>query len=433
MIELSDALERQRLEEQRRALRALLARPLIRADDSAFPLVRRHAAPLRDWLARETGWHLQSERDFVRLHKRPADSRDATRPARVGRGTQRKTFNRRRYALFCLLLADLERGDTQITLGRLGEGLGQAVNDPALAERDLAFSLDHQEARRDLVVVVRLLLELGVLDRVAGDEEHFLRRGPEGDVLYDVDRRVLSALLVTARGPSLVALNGADRELDLEARLNALAETFVPDTPDGRNRELRHRLARRLLDDPVVYWQELDEDEAAYLANQRGVMLRRLQQATGLIPEVRAEGMALVDPDGELTDEKIPAEGTEGHLALLMAERLAAVGPDGVSLDEAEAWIQGWQGEYRRYWRKAACEPGAAPGLCRQTLARLEALRLVARRGERVLPLPALGRFRVQPAATPDADSERLFGQPTRQSGRPPSKPSDLADPLSDE
>ncbi|PRY70932.1 TIGR02678 family protein [Halomonas ventosae] len=425
MDELSDTLARQRLEEQRRALRALLARPLLRADDTAFPVVRRHAAALRDWLARETGWHLQSERDFVRLHKRPADSHDATRPARVGRGTQRKTFNRRRYALFCLLLADLERGDAQITLGRLGEGLGQAVTDPTLAERGLAFSLDHQEARRDLVVVVRLLMEFGVLARVAGDEEQFLRRGLEGDVLYDVDRRVLSALLVTARGPSLVALNGADSALDLDARLCALAETFVPDTLEGRNRELRHRLARRLLDDPVVYWQELDEDEAAYLSNQRGVMLRRLQQATGLVPEARAEGMALVDPDGELTDEKVPAEGTEGHLALLMAERLAAVGPDGVRLDEAEAWLRGWQSDYRRYWRKAACEPGAAHGLCRQTLARLAALRLVARRDDRVVPLPALGRFRVQPATTPDDDRERPSGQSTRLT--------DLADPLADE
>ncbi|QFU01554.1 hypothetical protein FIU83_07875 [Halomonas sp. THAF5a] len=425
MDALSDTLERQRLEEQRLALRALLARPLLRGDDTAFPLVRRHAAPLRDWLAREVGWHLQCERDFVRLHKRPADSHDATRPARVGRGAQRKTFNRRRYALFCLLLADLERGDSQITLGRLGEGLGQAVADPALAEPGLAFTLDHQEARRDLVVVVRLLMELGVLVRVAGDEEQFLRRGLEGDVLYDVDRRVMSALLVTARGPSLLALEGGDRGGGLEARLHALAETFVPDTPEGRNRELRHRLARRLLDDPVVYWQELDEHEAAYLTNQRGVMLRRLQQATGLVPEVRAEGVALVDPDGELTDEKIPAEGTEGHLALLMAERLASVGAEGVSLDEAETWVQGWQHDFRRYWRKAACEPGAAYGLCRQAISRLAALRLVSRRDNRVVPLPALGRFRVQSARTPDDHGAHDAGPSHRQP--------DLADPLSDE
>lgn len=403
MDELSDALTRQRQEEQRRALRALLGRPLIRSDDAVFPLIRRHAAMLRDWLAREAGWHLQSERDFVRLHKRPADLGDSTRPAAVGRGLQRKTFNRRRYALFCLLLADLERGDAQITLGRLGEGLGQAVSDPALADRGLAFTLDHQEARRDLVVVVRLLLELGVLVRVAGDEEQFLRRGMEGDVLYDVDRRVLSALLVTSRGPSLVALNGADHELDLDARLHALGETFVPDTPDGRNRELRHRLTRRLLDDPVVYREDLDENEDAYLANQRGPMLRRLQQATGLVAEVRAEGLSLVDPDGELTDEKMPAEGTEGHLALLMAERLADVGPEGVTLQEAEAWIQEWQPSFRRYWRKSACEPGAAHGLARQTIARLASLRLVACHSERVMPLPALGRFRVHAPSLPDS------------------------------
>ncbi|MGE4534393.1 TIGR02678 family protein [Halomonas sp.] len=420
MEELSDALTRQRQEEQRRALRALLARPLIRSDDPAFPLIRRHAATLRDWLAREAGWHLQSERDFVRLHKRAADLGDTTRPATVGRGTQRKTFNRRRYALFCLLLADLERGDAQITLGRLGEGLGQAVDDPVLAERGLAFSLDHQEARRDLVVVVRLLMALGVLVRVAGDEEQFLRRGLEGDVLYDVDRRLLAALLVTARGPSLVALNGADAELDLERRLHALSETFVPDTPDGRNRESRHRLARRLLDDPVVYFDSLDEDEATYLANQRGPLLRRLQQATGLVAEVRAEGLALVDPEGELTDEKMPAEGTEGHLALLMAERLAESGPDGVTMEEAETWILQWQTDFRRYWRKSACEPGAAHGLARQTLARLASLGLVRRQapsrslgdGGRILPLPALGRFRVRAPSLPDASELPRHAQP---------------------
>ena len=425
MEELSDALTRQRQEEQRRALRALLAKPLIRSDDPAFPPIRHHAATLRDWLAREAGWHLQSERDFVRLHKRPADLGDPTRPATVGRGTQRKTFNRRRYALFCLLLADLERGDAQITLGRLGEGLGQAVGDPALAEGGLAFSLDHQEARRDLVVVVRLLMELGVLVRVAGDEEQFLRRGLEGDVLYDVDRRLLAALLVTARGPSLVALNGADADLDLDARLGALSETFVPDTPEGRNRELRHRLARRLLDDPVVYFASLDDDEAAYLANQRGPLLRRLQQATGLVAEVRAEGLALVDPEGELTDEKLPAEGTEGHLALLMAERLADIGPEGVTLEETEAWILPWQTDYRRYWRKSACEPGAAHGLARQTLARLAALGLVRRQsprdGGRILPLPALGRFRVRAPALPDAADNAPYPQP------------DLAESLNDE
>lgn len=412
MDELSDALTRQRHEEQRRALRALLARPLIRSDDSAFSLVRRHVAVLRDWLTRETGWHLHSERDFVRLHKRPADLTDTTRPAVVGRGAQRKTFSRRRYALFCLLLADLERSDAQITLGRLGERLGQTVSNPVLAERGLVFSLDNQHERRDLVLVVRLLMELGVLVRVAGDETQFERRGLEGDVLYDINRRLLSALLVTARGPSLVALNDADIKLDMNTRLQALSEIFVPDTQDGRNRELRHRLTRRLLDDPVVYHESLDEDEAAYLASQRGPMLQRLQRATGLVAEVRAEGIALVDPEGELTDVKIPAEGTEGHLALLMAERLADVGSEGVSLEEIEAWVGGWQHSFRRYWRKSACDAGAAHHLVKDALARLAALGLVQRHGNHVVPLPALGRFRVRAAVLPDAFETSQHSQP---------------------
>jgi uncharacterized protein (TIGR02678 family) len=75
---LPDALERAREDERRRALRALLARPLLPAAHPAFTLVRRHAQWLHDWLNAETGWMLQIEADFARLHKRPADLGECT-------------------------------------------------------------------------------------------------------------------------------------------------------------------------------------------------------------------------------------------------------------------------------------------------------------------------------------------------------------------
>ena len=86
--------------------------------------------------------------------------------------------------------------------------------------------------------MVRLLLGLGVLERVAGDEDAYLTA--TGDVLYDVRRRVLAALLTGARGPSTIERSGhADR-------LDELTSEPVPDTDDLRNRALRHRVTRPL-------------------------------------------------------------------------------------------------------------------------------------------------------------------------------------------
>jgi uncharacterized protein (TIGR02678 family) len=141
----------------------------------------------------------------------------------------------------------LERAESQITLRTLGERLLEAAADPDLAACGYVFTLEGARERRSLVAVCRLLLELGVLTRVAGDEEGYLNQS--GDVLYDVHRRVLARLPAGTRGASLVAMTQAD--LHFDGRLAALVDEYVPDSPDGKRMALRHRLARRLLDDPV--------------------------------------------------------------------------------------------------------------------------------------------------------------------------------------
>src|SRR5690606_28583296 len=120
---------------------------------------------------------------------------------------------------------------------------------------------------------------------------------------------VLAALPASTRGASYI--EATEAPADLEGRVAALLEEYVPDSADGARTAVRHRLARRLLDDPVVYHDELTVDEREYLATQRGPMALRLAHAAGLVPELRAEGAALVDGDGELTDEQLPAVGTE--------------------------------------------------------------------------------------------------------------------------
>jgi uncharacterized protein (TIGR02678 family) len=384
---LPDVLDQQREEDRRRCVRALLRHPLLTPDgpdQQAFTLARRHAAWLGDWFASQAGWTLYADHALVRLRKVPGELSDASRGA-----VAKVPFGRRRYVLACLALAALERAEAQVTLGWLVERVVSLAADPALGEAGITFTLDSQEERRDLVAVARLLLDTRVLARVAGAEQAFIARS--GDALYDVNRRVLASLLVTRRGASTVT------EAALAGRMHALVAEPRPETEDARNREIRHRLVRRLLDDPVLYYADLTEEERAYLSGQRGLLLRRLADGTGFVPEVRAEGIALLDPSGEATDLGMPEEGTDGHATLLVAEYLAAAARERpgsmVSVAELHSHVAALARQHRTHWRKGATEPGAERDLTAGALRRLAALGLIRRDGDGVIPLPALARY----------------------------------------
>lgn len=385
-----NTLAEETIAQQRKAMRALLVKPLLTAESDAevLRLVRRHASDLRNWLATETGWRLVVSAESARLFKTAPRVADDTHPARDGKG--KPPFGRRRYVLLCLALAVLERADAQITLGRLAEGVLAAAGGPELVNAGVSFTLSRRDERSDLVAVVRLLLTWGVLERVAGDEDAYL--SDNGDVLYDVRRRVLAAMLSPNRGPSTIAAG------DFEGRLEELTHEAIADTDDLRNRALRHRLTRRLLDDPVVYYDELTDDERGYLVGQRHAITRRIEEATGLLTEMRAEGIAMVDPDDELTDVRMPEQRTDGHVTLLVAEYLAKQN-DPVPLGKLRALVRKLAQEHKSYWRRGVTEQGAEVELLAIALNKLRALRLVEdSAGETVLARPAIGRYKLEAA-----------------------------------
>src|SRR5207253_1579836 len=92
------------------------------------------------------------------------------------------------------------------------------------------------------------------------------------------------------------------------------------------NQRIRHRLTRQLVDEPVLYYAELDDAERDYLTSQRAAITDRISELTGLVAEIRAEGIAMIDPDDDLTDVRMPDIGTEGHATLVLAEHLAEHG-----------------------------------------------------------------------------------------------------------
>lgn len=385
MSRLADALAESRADDRRKAARALLKRPLLRAaDDDVFATVRRHAPELREWFDRNTGWRLHVDSEVARLVKQPAGVTDPTHPARDPRS--KRPFSRRRYVLSCLALAALERSDAQVTLGRLAEHVVAGAADPEITGAGVSFTLEQRDERADLVAVVRLLLALGVLSRVAGDEDAFI--AATGDALYDVERRVLSTLLAAPRGPSTITATAFEQQLD------DLTAEIPPATDDLRNQRIRHRLTRRLLEEPVVYYAELDEQERTYLTGQRAAIANRINELTGLVAEVRAEGIAMVDPADDLTDVRMPESGTDGHATLLLAEHLAAA-TGTVPLSELHAELRRLALAHKSYWRRGALEPGAEVELAETALGKLAALRLVTRTADTVTALPALARYAV--------------------------------------
>ncbi|MGH9183748.1 MAG: TIGR02678 family protein [Acidimicrobiales bacterium] len=396
---IGSQLDQETVHQRRRALRALLQHPLLTPEGphaAEFGLVRRHAGWLRDWLARNPGWALFVDSELARLRKVPADLGDGTRAARARPADP--PFTRRRYALWCLALLALEGADRQATLGWIADRVAAAAAaDPVLAEAGMTFDLLGADQRRDLVAVVRLLLGLSVLRRVDGDERAYLAR--QGDVLYSIGRGALARLLAVRQGPSVVEATGLDQ------RLAAVVAEAVPDTDDARNRRLRANLTRRLLDDPVVYYDELDDDELAYLHRQRSLLVGQVTEATGLVAEVRREGIAMVDDGGQLTDLELPEEGTDGHLTLLLAELLAGAASErpGAAVPMVALHHRTTEliAEHRAHWRKDVTDPGAEVALADQAVDRLAALRLARRGAEGVVPLPAIARYALDPPDLP--------------------------------
>ncbi|MFH5229971.1 TIGR02678 family protein [Antrihabitans spumae] len=399
---LTDAVTAQRIADQRRAARALLRKPLLRADGAegvAFVLVTRHLRELREWFDRETGWRLVVNSEVARLVKTVPGTADHTHPAL---DRHRKiAFSRRRYVVTCLALAVLERADSQITLGRLAEHIVAAAADPGLVDAGVAFTLGSRDERGDLVAAARLLLELGVLTRVAGEEQAFVDN--TGDVLYDVRRRITSALLTTTRGPSMVSADS------IEDRLDGITAELPAATDEQRNRRIRFRLTRILLDEPVLYYDTLAEPELAYFTRQRSAICGRIQAFTGLVAETRAEGIAMVDPADDLTDVRMPEIGTDGHVTLLVAEWLSRDIGTCVPVADLRGKVARIAADHvrRRVWKRASAEDGAEAELVETAIRKLEALRLVQRSVDGVRPLPAISRYAL---AEPTVSGSRSAG-----------------------
>jgi uncharacterized protein (TIGR02678 family) len=390
VTDLRSELDRQRGTERAQAIRALLAKPLLTraADPDDFFLVARHAAELVPWFGTHTGWRLSIEarQGYARLAKVSARP-DGTRPARRLRGN-RDPFDRRRYALFCMLAAELLPGHVT-TIGILAGLLTQAT---AVEASIPTFDSASREDRRAYVDALMLLERFGVLTATDGSTDAYLERA-DAKVLYRVDATRLARLLAAPQSPSRLA--GPD--------LSALV-----DEPqyEGTEDRLRHAVIRRLLDDPVVYFDELSEAERAYATGLTGRQLIRVAIAeAGLQLEERAEGMLAIDPDAVATDERFPAENSvPAQSALLLLDTILAAHPSPVSPDALAEQLAARFAE-QPAWARTYRSDGGAQRLLTEAVAVLERFGLVRTTDDGIGARPAAARYADAPAA--DAKTPR--------------------------
>ncbi len=396
MSALHSVLETERRGERARALRQCLATPIVLAAQApeTFAVILRHREWLVGWFAEHAGWKLSVEpaAGFARLHKVPACP-DPTRAAQPG---GRGDFDRRRYVLLCLTLAAFDEVAQQTTLG----SLASRVQELSAEDEEVAtFDPTAASERRAFVDVLRLLTELGVLSVRDGDTQRYAQT-QEGDALFDVHERLLAHLVSAPIPPALAGT--PERMLD-EGR---------PETEEGLRRQHRHHVIRRLIDDPVVYLEDLAPQTADWVAFSRAWLMRLLTEDAGFSMERRAEGLAAIDPSGITADTSFPDGGsTVKHAAILLAEQLArGRGRDTrlVSRDEVLRLTQRLHHDFgeRCHWSKQypADDEGCAR-LADESLDLLERFGLVSRAEGGWRVRPAIARFRP--------------GTPSRQRPRP--------------
>jgi uncharacterized protein (TIGR02678 family) len=381
-VSVPSSLDLQRLEQQQQATRALLETPFVGAEHPAFPLVRRHERELARRAAELWGYKLETTPSFARLLKRPTET-SLRRPIRIRPGTvtgrQRPRdewprLDRRRSTLLFLTLAALERVGQQTVVGELARAVAEAG---AACEPGIGVDFELRGERLAFADVLDLLCDWGVLRMDDGQRSSFAAEEQGDDeALFTIDRKRLASVL----GDPFRAIGAGtlDDLLDDE-------HEYAP-TEEGENLRRRHRLARVLAEDPVLYLERLAADELAYFQRQRGYLESRVEVLTGLVAERRAEGTACIDRDRGLTDLPFPANSTRKQVALLLCDFLA--GRETVTHEELREAVGRLVEQHGESWNRSA------DSLLDDAVDVLAGLDLLEPAEGGWRPLPLAGRFR---------------------------------------
>ncbi|MDA2808918.1 DUF2398 family protein [Nocardiopsis suaedae] len=315
--------------ERQAAARRLLHTPVLswRTHPRDLALVRAHS----DWLVqrfrRVLGYELVVEADHARLAKAGPPG-DAPPPRRASGAP----LTPRAYAYLALTLAALPECGTPTDTGELAGRVRAAAEEAGLAHDPRARAAE----RRAFAAALRHLAAWGVLaERGDGSLDGYAAGTDPGaglDVDAEAAHRALAHPPHSASGPDAFLRSAHDPDPDTDA-------------------EGEVALRRLLAEQAVVYREDLPERQRGRLARHQWRAAAELGALLGCEAEVRAEGVALVMPDGEeeAGHAQLPGTGPEGRAALLLVRGLVArvrppatpargaEVPDGVLAEELQA------------------------------------------------------------------------------------------------
>lgn len=363
--------------ERRTAARHLLMQPLTcdEHDPAVFRLVRRHEAELGRWFTQRLGYRLHLDADTARLFKTGAVVE--RRPLRTATG---RPLTQLEYTLLALTMAANAAGPSVVSLRDLVDEVRSAA-----AEADVALPGDATE-RRALVTALRWMIDHGLaaemhehVDAYAADDQ--------ADAVLRVRPDRVALLLV----PSTA---GSETGEELLQRAERRAST-------------RQWMRIRLVEDPVLYRDDLTDDEWAELRRRLGEEERQLDEMFGLVLEARAEGVAMIDPTSMLADRRFPSTGTLGHAALLAIGSLLN-GDDPTTHIPREAFtavVSELAAAHSRRWSQDYVE--RPERLARDVTTLLCDVHLAEIDGDSLRLLPAAARFMPIEPASADTDAEQ--------------------------
>ena len=317
------------LDSYQRAARVALSNHLVTTtypDRIALPLLRRWATELREDLLELFGYRLEVTETTARLFP-VIDALDDSQPARTSTD---RIFDRRRYAYLALALAALGRAGNQITLSELADHVAAEASQVDGVE----LTTDRASDRDAFVDAIGWLGTRGAIALADGDATGWANNPSAGEALYDIDRPVVVAMFRPPRAVQHLRsicglLAGSDAPIDPED-----SELGIH-TDSGREadpKETLRTVRRALVEQPVVYFDDLDPDGRTALAASRTVA--DVELLTGLVAERRSEGVALIDTSGRLSDYRFPSTGTIAQVALLIAGEISdrVIDPDAPAL-----------------------------------------------------------------------------------------------------
>lgn len=357
------------------AARHLLQQPLTCAEHvpEIFAVIRRHEQALGEWFTQRLGYRLQVTSSTARLYKNTVVPHRPVLPAPVGTG---RSMSQRECTLLVLILAAVAAGPRVISLRDLIDDVRSQAS-----EAEITLSNEASE-RRALVVALKWMIKNGLLIELHEHIDNY-EQNDNADAILEInfDRIGLLPLSVLARAGS------AEQLFDRSERRTVS----------------RQWLRAMLTEYPVLYRSDVTDHEWTELRRRLGEEITFLDEMFGLRLESRAEGVAAIDPSGQLSDRSFPTSGTLGHAALLLIDCLVRLEATSCLKEQLQQAFDVIVERHKRHWSKIRVENPQL--LLRDVIDLLDDMRLLSNDGDTVALLPAALRYTVTTESA-DTDSD---------------------------